>query len=84
MLEKWYEFQKTNANSFNSRDSQAMLNQAYRLYTLALHGKPDLAAMNRLKEVPTLPTMARWRLAASYLLAGQPAAAAAFFQLGML
>jgi uncharacterized protein YfaS (alpha-2-macroglobulin family) len=31
--------------------------------------------MNRLREYPDLPTAARWRLAAAYLLAGQPEAA---------
>ena len=44
--------------------------QAYRLYTLALAGSPEMGAMNRLKEKGRyLET--KWRLAAAYALAGQ-------------
>ena len=44
--------------------------QAYRLYTLALAGSPEMGAMNRLKEKGKyLET--KWRLAAAYALAGQ-------------
>jgi uncharacterized protein YfaS (alpha-2-macroglobulin family) len=45
--------------------------QAYRLYTLALAGEPDLGAMNRLREMDGLSVQSRWRLAAAYALAGQ-------------
>jgi alpha-2-macroglobulin len=51
--------------------------QAYRLYTLALAGHPDLGAMNRLKEFGNLSNDAKWRLAAAYGLAGQAEAAKA-------
>jgi alpha-2-macroglobulin len=47
------------------------LAQAYRLYTLALAGSPDLAAMNRLREFTEISNEAKWRLAAAYALAGQ-------------
>ena len=47
------------------------MQQAYRLYTLALAGAPDLGAMNRLREYGELSTTAKWRLAAAYHLAGQ-------------
>jgi len=56
---------------------QAELTQAYRLFTLALAGAAELPAMNQLRERPTLPVAARWRLAAAYQLAGQPEAARA-------
>ncbi len=46
--------------------------QAYRLYTLALAGEPEIGAMNRLREVTKLNTQAKWRLAAAYSLAGKP------------
>ncbi len=49
--------------------------QAYRLFTLALAGAPELGAMNQLREQESLPVTARWRLAATYELAGQPEAA---------
>ncbi len=55
----------------NSRD----LAQAYRLYTLALAGTPDLSAMNRLREFTTISNEAKWRLAATYALVGQKEAA---------
>ncbi len=46
--------------------------QAYRLYTLALAKVPVLGEMNRLREQTNLSIQARWRLAAAYVLAGQP------------
>ncbi|MEN0063598.1 MAG: MG2 domain-containing protein [Myxococcota bacterium] len=45
--------------------------QAYRLYTLALAGDPEMGAMNRLKAQRDLPDPAKWRLAAAYAVAGQ-------------
>jgi alpha-2-macroglobulin len=77
---RWIEYQKNQANnwssdSYSSYSSHAeesnQLIQAYRLYTLALAGKPELGAMNRLKENSKLGTTAKWRLAAAYYLAGQ-------------
>lgn len=61
---------KQAAYGFYSADHQALM-QAYRLYTLALAGAPDLSAMNRLRESEGLPLAARWRLAAAYALAGK-------------
>lgn len=54
---------------------QSALQQAYRLYTLALAGAPEQGAMNRLKEQSTLPLQARWQLAGAYALTGQSKAA---------
>ncbi|HJW29767.1 MAG TPA: hypothetical protein VJ508_11075, partial [Saprospiraceae bacterium] len=59
----------------NQEYSSSELNQAYRLYTLALSGDPDLGSMNRLRELPGLPPVAGWMLAAAYAKAGQPEAA---------
>jgi uncharacterized protein YfaS (alpha-2-macroglobulin family) len=47
------------------------LEQAYRLYTLALAGDPEMSAMNRLREQKSLSPQAKWRLAAAYALSGQ-------------
>ena len=47
------------------------LEQAYRLFTLALAGAPETGAMNKLKEMKDISIQARWRLAAAYALAGQ-------------
>lgn len=47
------------------------LQQAYRLYVLAVCGKPDMGAMNRLKSLQQLCSQARWLLAGSYAAAGR-------------
>jgi hypothetical protein len=49
--------------------------QAYRLYTLALAGSPDIGAMNRLREKSDKSAQATWRLAAAYVLAAKKEAA---------
>jgi len=71
MQERWIRFQQRAANEWNGSEGWARLTQSYRLYTLALAQKPELGAMNRLREFPKLETAARWRLAACYQLAGQ-------------
>lgn len=83
VINKWKQFQKKSAQTWDRRDiynsyyyySMSDLQQAYRLYTLALAGEPELGAMNRLKEMPGLSVQARWRLAAAYALAGKKDAA---------
>lgn len=46
--------------------------QAYRLYTLALAGKPELGAMNRMRQkLNKMSPQGIWRLAAAYVLAGK-------------
>ncbi len=69
----WLRYQKQAARNWRPsyRNHNSDLAQAYRLYTLALSGQPDLGAMNRLKEFSELSNEARWRLAAAYALAGQ-------------
>jgi alpha-2-macroglobulin len=63
-----WRFPQHNAQLYHSEQD---LMQAYRLYTLSLAGKADLGAMNRLREYNQLTTAAKWRLAATYALAGQ-------------
>jgi alpha-2-macroglobulin len=75
---KWLEYQQERAARWSpdeDADYNLGLGQAYRLYTLALSGNPDLRAMNRLRELPRISNPARWRLIAAYALAGQPEAA---------
>jgi len=76
MLSKWIKYQKGQANNW-SADSYRWsdMQQAYRLFTLALAGKPEMGAMNRLKERGNLTTQALWRLAGAYALAGQESVA---------
>lgn len=70
----WLEYQKSKANSWASTNkADDDLTQAYRLYLLALAGKAELGAMNRmrLKALHRDAVAARWHLAAAYHLAGQ-------------
>ncbi len=83
VIDKWKKFQKKTAQNWDRKDiynsyydySMTDLQQAYRLYTLALAGDPELGAMNRLKEMSGLSIQARWRLAAAYAVAGKKDAA---------
>ena len=69
----WIKYQQQTARDWRPsyRSYNSDLAQAYRLYTLALAGQADLAAMNRLREFSELSNEAKWRLAAAYALAGQ-------------
>ena len=71
LLTKWLSFQESQANQWTPgyTADQSDLVQAYRLYTLALAGKPALGAMNRMKEREYSLTT-RWRLASAYAVAG--------------
>ena len=79
LLGDWTRFQKKAARLWDSGQSEGgvgtvsghQLSQAYRLYSLALAGQPDMASMNRLRELNGLMAAARWRLAAAYALAGK-------------
>jgi len=75
LLDNWKKYQKQKAQGYvNNRNTAYYgedLTQAYRLYTLALAGSPELGAMNRLKERTNLAPEVKWRLAAAYALAGQ-------------
>ncbi|MBK8929738.1 MAG: hypothetical protein IPM72_08755 [Chitinophagaceae bacterium] len=74
MLQQWKNFQKGKANSWSVTGENyygSDLDQAYRLFTLALAKSPELGAMNRLKEFKYLSSEAKWRLAAAYQLSGQ-------------
>ncbi|MBQ4805224.1 hypothetical protein J8L88_20350 [Aquimarina sp. MMG015] len=69
----WINYQQQQAKRWRSGGSD--LAQAYRLYTLALAGSPDLSSMNRLRETSNLSNNAKLRLAAAYGLIGQKSAA---------
>ncbi len=75
-LLSWMDHQTTQARRWQPGDEggyrgASELVQAYRLYTLALAGDPELGAMNRLKARKDLSNQAQWRLAAAYALSGQ-------------
>ncbi len=76
-IDNWVKYQTRRAGSwdretgyFSYRRSNE-INQAYRLYTLALVKKPALGAMNRMREMKNLSVSAKWRLAGAYLLIGK-------------
>jgi hypothetical protein len=74
--QKWLAWQSKAASDFRANDYDWSRNygdllQAYRLYTLALAGQPNIGAMNRLREKVSLSITAKWRLAAAYALAGK-------------
>ena len=81
MKDKWVSYQKRAAKNYNPVTFSKYrgrhwrryydLAQAYRLYTLALAGSPEMGAMNRLKATNDLDDAGKWRLAAAYYLAGQ-------------
>jgi uncharacterized protein YfaS (alpha-2-macroglobulin family) len=70
IVKNWTAFQKQQAGLWSARTGSDV-NQAYRLYTLALAGEADLGSMNRLREQRNLSSAAAWRLAAAYWIAGQ-------------
>jgi len=84
MLDQWIGYQTKTSRQWNPlattgnegwRYYDNDLNQAYRLYTLALAGKPDLSSMNRMKEQKDLYKESALLLAAAYAQAGKPEAA---------
>lgn len=68
---KWISFQKSKANNFSTSNNRGYKTQAYRLYLLAKAGKPEMGAMNRLRQKSNLPVIAKWHLAGAYSLSGQ-------------
>ncbi len=78
LKQNWLEAQSEMARSWSKMSSNAPghyktrdLQQAYRLYTLALADEAVLSAMNRLRRSKHISDQAKWRLAAAYYLAGQ-------------
>ena len=70
MRSEWLRFQKQAAQAWNPGSGTPAVDQAYRLYTLALAGQPEVGAMNRLRESSGLSVTAVWLLASAYKLGG--------------
>ncbi len=70
MKNAWVSYQQNAAQESNLFRSSQLI-QAYRLFTLALSGEPELSAMNRMREHNGLTEKAKWRLATAYYLIGQ-------------
>ncbi len=81
-LNNWLRYQKNEARQWSSKrySYNTDLQQAYRLYTLALAQQPELAAMNRLRETGNLSNESKWRLGAAYALIGKKEVAKSIIQ----
>ncbi|WP_340077042.1 alpha-2-macroglobulin family protein [Leptobacterium sp. I13] len=75
----WISYQQQAAKQWRKTQNSSDLAQAYRLYTMALAGSPDVASMNRLRESSGISNEAKHRLAATYALIGQKGAAKEIF-----
>lgn len=73
----WTKFQNKTIQNYRHSKNKYLndLDQAYRLYTLALAGNADNASMNRLKESEGLTNQAKWMLASAYSICGKKAVA---------
>ncbi|MBS1651707.1 MAG: hypothetical protein JSU07_06820 [Bacteroidetes bacterium] len=70
----WLNYMKINANGFDLNKNSKYKNdvqQAYRLYVLALSGNPLTSAMNRLREYKLLSVNSFYFLAGAYAHSGQ-------------
>ncbi|MCC7503641.1 MAG: alpha-2-macroglobulin, partial [Saprospiraceae bacterium] len=79
MIDRWLDFQTKLSRAWTEKTSKYAwelydneIGQAYRLYTLALAGKADLAGMNRLREKKNLYSQAAYMLSSAYAQAGKP------------
>lgn len=78
--ESWITYQQRQAKNWKYvKRYQNDITQAYRLYTLSLVNKPDMASMNRLRESSELSTQAQLLLASAYALSGQKKVASSLF-----
>jgi len=72
MLDKALKYLQTQSNNGDNKQNYSRLVQGYRLYVLAIAGKSDLAAMNRLRETLLKnqhhynDNIARWQLSLAY------------------
>lgn len=79
LIDNWLRFQQNQARTWNPnpvatsnyQKASYQHEQAYRLFTLALGGKAELSAMNRMQQAGGLSVQANWRLATAYYLAGK-------------
>ena len=75
LMDQWLNSAKELAEKWTTGNRPTMAVQAYRLFVLALAGKPDVGAMNRLRGMDGQPNMARWMLGSAYAQAGMADAA---------
>ncbi len=76
MLKNWRNFQRKLALAYSPRSGtyegqRDEMYQAYRLYLLAMAGKPEIGAMNRFRRRKGAKPVPQWLLAGAYHLAGR-------------
>ena len=73
VLKKWKGYQQKMSQVFRVAGDNffSYLDEAYRLYTMALAGDAQVSGMNRLKEAAKIGDRARYMLAAAYALSGK-------------
>lgn len=73
VISSWLKFQNQCVRNYRTAKVYELsdLTQAYRLYTMALAGKADEAAMNRMKEGGNLSWQASMMLASAYAVCGK-------------
>ena len=91
VIDRWVQYQQKLAKNWSHTQpysgyysiSMTELQQAYRLYSLALSGNAEQGSMNRMREIDHLNLQARWQLAAAYAVSGKKDAAnALIFNIG--
>lgn len=83
VIDRWVNYQQKLAKNWSHTQpysgyysiSMTELQQAYRLYSLALSGNAEQGSMNRMREIKSLSLQAKWRLAAAYAVSGKKDAA---------
>lgn len=86
VLSDWKYYQRKEARDWRIQTSYSWSKvssvrlQAYRLYTLALYGTPQISEMNRLREYAKMDASSRYLLSAAYAKAGKEEAAASLIQ----
>jgi hypothetical protein len=73
VIGNWKRFQGNMCRAYRYAGNAffSQIDECYRLYSLAVAGSPDNAAMNRLKESGGLDGRAAWMLAAAYAASGK-------------
>ncbi|MBO4500287.1 MAG: alpha-2-macroglobulin [Bacteroidaceae bacterium] len=73
VVQAWKRYQQKLSNAYRIAGSSILshLDEAYRLYTLAVAGSSSSSAMNRLKEDGEIGYRASWMLASAYAVSGK-------------
>ena len=74
VLKAWKKYQENAVRNYRHKEGGNRLldlDQAFRLFTLAISGNEDTGAMNRLKDAANCSVQSKWMLAAAYAACGK-------------